>query len=104
LLKIIYESRRAALRAAKRDNNIPVATPPKEVVTPNTPERWKDEGLDYRNRRLYIFEFLLNLLTFRFHIREDKEAIYPDDKGNQPAHFNAGEPPEKLKKHYYFKK
>jgi len=35
--------------------------------------------------------------------RKDKEAFY-SNSGKQGEHFNAGEDPKKLKKHYYYKR
>ena len=100
-----YNSRRAAFRAAKRDSNIPVSSQPIETITPKS-KKWKKKGLDSRNKRLYIFRIFDFFKGFfqekEIHIREDKAAIYTEKKGNQMEHFNAGEPPKKLKKHYYF--
>ncbi|GJL61328.1 MAG: hypothetical protein NPIRA03_41850 [Nitrospirales bacterium] len=101
----VYETRKQAFRASKRDNKIPISMQPNEVVKPNT-ERGNQERLDDRNRRLYIFRLIESLFGEKgrdIHIREDKEVKYPENKGNQLDHFNAGEPP-RLKKHYYYKK
>jgi hypothetical protein len=74
----VFETRRAAFRAAKRDLGLPVTSQPNRIVKPNT-EEWTKRNLDYRNRRLYIFELLLRILGFsrkrELHIREDKEAL-----------------------------
>jgi hypothetical protein len=101
-----YETRRAAFRAAKRDMKIPMGTQPVEVLSPNK-KGWKEARLDGRNRRLYIFrllDFFFNRRRSReIHIREDKGVTYPNDEGNQLDHFNAGHPPNKLKRHYFYR-
>ena len=100
-----YNSRRAAFRAAKRDSNIPVSSQPVETITPKS-KKWKKSGLDSRNKRLYIFRIFDFFNGFfqekEVHIREDKAAIYTEEQGHQIEHFNVGEPPKKLKKHFYF--
>lgn len=103
----IFDTRRAAFREAKRDHGVPVGKQPDEVVKPHT-QIGDEYKLDKRNRRLYIFRFILSLFGLGndkedVFIREDKEAFY-SDSGKQREHFNAGEDPEKLKKHYYYKR
>ena len=104
----VFETRRAAFRAAKRDHGVPMKTRPKKVVYPYSQEAIKYK-LDKRNRRLYIFQIIRNLfgrlVINLFFIREDKEAIYADG-GKQTEHFNVGDPDEdpKLRNHYYFKR
>ena len=101
-----YETRRAAFRAAKRDMKIPMGTQPVEVLSPGK-IGWEEARLDKRNRRLYIFrilDFFFNRKRSReIHIREDKSVVYPNDEGNQLDHFNAGHPPKKLKRHYFYR-
>ena len=99
----IFPSRRAAFRAAKRDAGIPVSSHPQKVVRSQTASG-KEYGLDSRNVRLYIFGIFIAGVVVEFHIREDKEAFYPDGKSKQLPHFNSGEPPKKLKKHHYYRK
>lgn len=104
----VFETRRAAFRAAKRDNGVPVTKHPDEVIRPRTP-RGDEEKLDQRNRRLYIFyiiEVILGMfLKKEIHIREDKKAFYGKKHGNQLDHFNSGDTlDEKLRKHHYYKR
>ena len=110
-----YKTRRAAFRAAKRDNGIPVSRQPQEVIRPND-EKWVDYNLDReKNRALYRFiVYLLNMLTGFFErrevrIREDTDYSYGaiDGTGDQEDHFNSGEvnaKRTKLKRHHYFSK
>lgn len=105
----IYISRRAAFRAAKRDNKIPVSLNPEKVIYPNTLEGDEilPEKLDsQKNVRLYKFRILIFTVTFEVSIREDKEAFYGDinEEGDQLPHFNSGETNKKLPKHHYFRK
>lgn len=105
----IYVSRRAAFRAAKRDNKIPVTLNPNKVIYPNTLEgdEIQPEKLDSeKNVRLYKFSILIFTVTFEVSIREDKEAFYGEVNqiGNQLPHFNSGETNKKLPKHHYFRK
>ncbi|MEZ4942254.1 MAG: hypothetical protein R3D58_15355 [Saprospiraceae bacterium] len=99
----IYPSRRAAFRAAKRDANIPMSQHPEEVIYPQS-SKGREYSLDDRNVRLYIFNLGIGAVAIEYHIREDKEAFYGDEegKGNQPPHFNSGEPPKKLGNHHYW--
>lgn len=94
------------MNAIKRDYGIPKAEQAREVVKPRT-IKGKKHKLDKRNVRLYIFDFILNIFGIETrsetHIREDKEAFYPKDRGAQGKHFNAGTHGENLKDHYYFK-
>jgi len=99
----VFETRRAAFRAAKRDHGVPMGKQPDEVVEPFT-KRGKELELDGRNKRLYIFRFILRYFGIGksredIHIREDKEVFYKD--GKQEKHFNAGEKSKKLRTHYY---
>lgn len=94
----VYPSRRAAFRAAKRDAGIPMGRQPRSVVRPRTTAGGL-HGLDDRNVRLYIFPIFIGAIAFEFHIREDRA----DEKLEQPPHFNAGQPPKKLKKHYFWR-
>ena len=109
-----HDSRRAAFRAAKRDNGITVSQQPVEVIRPNDKDKWNEYGLDKsKNRALYRFVvFLLGLLGFseekEIHIREDSDYSYGavDGRGDQSKHFNSGEIQEediKLRRHHYFK-
>lgn len=110
-----YESRRAAFRAAKRDNNIPVSQQAVEVIR-NNDKDWNEYGLRRdKNRALYRFiVYLLNMLTGfsekkEVHIREDNDNSYGaiGGVGDQKDHFNSGEVREersKLKRHHYFNK
>jgi len=102
---LIYPSRRAAFRAAKRDGRIPVAQQPDEVIMPDTPEG-EEMGLDERNVRLYVFNIIVGAVAFEYHIREDKEAFYGTEntEGDQLPHFNSGESGRKLKGHHYWLK
>lgn len=101
-----FETRRAAFREAKRDHGVPVGKQPEKVIHADN-KGGKNLGLDSRNKRLYIFRILLGIFSRKkkreVHIREDKEAFY-DDGGSQDQHFNVGDNPVKLKKHYYFKR
>lgn len=109
-----HETRRAAFRAAKRDNRVPVSQQPEEVVRQND-EKWDEYGLNReKNRALYRFVmYLLNLLTGssdrkEIHIREDTDYSYGavGGLGDQDEHFNSGEvneEREKLRRHHYFK-
>ena len=110
-----YETRRAAFRAAKRDNGIPVSQQPDEVIKPNDKDKWDEYELDgSKNTALYRFVvFLLGLLGFaeekEIHIREDKDYSYGavDGKGNQDEHFNSGEiqsDDTRLRRHHYYKR
>lgn len=103
--KKIYPSRRAAFRAAKRDNGIPVTKNPDEVIIPET-DLGEAYDLDDRNVRLYIFDIFVGAVVVQYHIREDKEAFYGGIKreGDQGPHFNSGSRGTKLKKHHYWKK
>ncbi len=88
----VFETRRAAFREAKRDHGAPVGKQPDEVVKPHT-RIGNEYNLDKRNRRLYIFRFILGLFGLgssreEVFIREDKEAFY-SDSGKQGEHFNA---------------
>lgn len=97
-----YPSRKAAFRAAKRDAKIPMRQSPAEVVGSKS-AYWNSLGLDERYTRLYIFNIFVGAIAFEYHIREDKIAFYGNDgAGIQPPHFNAGEPPKKLKQHYFW--
>ena len=110
-----YKTRRAAFRAAKRDNCVPASQHPKEVIRPND-EKWDEYGLDRtKNRSLYrFFVYLLNILTGfselkEVRIREDTDYSYGSDDGvgDQEDHFNSGAVNEhrtKLKRHHYFSK
>lgn len=102
-----FDSRKSAFRAFKRDYKIPVCQNPEETVKPDTPEGDKHK-LDHRNRRLYIFSVLKNILGItkraKTHLREDKGVFYSEGGGHQGPHFNGGYEEEKLKDHYYFKK
>lgn len=110
-----YKTRRAAFRAAKRDNGVPVSQQPMEVIRPND-EKWDEYGLDRnKNRSLYRFiVYLLNMLTGfserkEVRIREDADYSYGSDYGvgDQDDHFNSGAVNErrtKLKRHHYFSK
>lgn len=100
-----FDTKRQAFRTAKRDYKIPVSSQPDETVKPNT-NRGKEEKLDKRNSKLFIFKILGGLFGSdkRIYMREDKPYEYPDGS-KQIKHFNVGEkPPEKLKDHYNFKK
>jgi len=99
----IYPSRRAAFRAAKRDANIPMSKQPEAVIYPQT-SKGQEYSLDDRNVRLYIFNLIIGVVAIEYHIREDKKAFYgdKDGRGNQPPHFNSGEPPNKLGNHHYW--
>lgn len=110
-----HDSRRAAFRAAKRDNGIPVSQQPVEVIRPNDEDKWNEYGLDKsKNRALYRFVvLLLGWLGFseekEVHIREDSDYSYGavDRRGDQSEHFNSGEIQEedtKLRRHHYFKR
>ncbi len=104
----VFDTRRAAFRAAKRDNGVPVGKQPYKVAKPRTP-LGDDYKLDNRNRRLYIFRILVSLFGFgeeegkEVNIREDKKVFYSETE-KQSEHFNAGEKGQKLRKHYYFRK
>jgi hypothetical protein len=105
----LYISRRAAFRAAKRDNKIPVSLNPEKVIYPNTAEgnEVQPEKLDFeKNIRLYKFRVLIFTVTFEISVREDKEAFYGETNqiGDQLPHFNSGETNKKLPKHHYFRK
>jgi hypothetical protein len=95
--KRYFPSRRAAFRAAKRDAGIPMSQHPEKVVRPRTPEGTNYE-IDDRNVRLYVFFIFIGAVFIEVHIREDK----PDKRLGQPKHFNAGNPPDKLKEHYFW--
>ena len=70
----VFETRRAAFREAKRDHGVPVGKQPDEVVKPHT--RIGDEyNLDKRNRRLYIFRFILGL----FGLGGSREEVFITD-------------------------
>lgn len=102
-----FETRRQAYNAFKMDYGIPKSEQPSEVIKPDTP-KGQGHKLDNRNVRLYIFDAILNFLGIetrkKTHLREDKEAFYPQGGGKQSEHFNAGSADENLKDHYYFKK
>ena len=102
----VFETRRAAFRAAKRDHGVPVCRQPTKAIHAKS-DSAKDLGLDHRNRRLYIFEILLGIFGLNknrsVHIREDK-AMHYEDGGYQEKHFNAGGNPVKLRKHYYYRR
>lgn len=104
----IYPSANAAFRAAKRYSKIPVSKQPTEVIKKNT-ARWKEERLDDRNIKLYIFEKIRNLFgtpeEAGIRIRQDKEAIYAENAGKQGPHFNIiANLFGKIKKHFFYKK
>lgn len=101
-----FDTRKQAMNAFKEDYGIPKSEQPREVVKPQTMKGRKHK-LDDRNVRLYIFDLILNFFGIETrpetHLREDKEAFYPEERGDQSRHFNAGKPDGKLKDHYYFK-
>jgi hypothetical protein len=107
----IYPSRKAAFRAAKRANGIPMSMQPSEIIRPTEVEKLQKKKLhlDKRNIRLYIFSWVIEKINKieerKIYIREDKSAEYgeKDGKGDQLPHFNAGEDPDNLKQHYYYK-
>lgn len=94
---MVFPSRRAAFRAAKRDAGIPMSKHPDAVLYPRTPAG-KKLGLDERNARLYVFDLIVGALVIQFRIRED----HADKKTGQPKHFNTGFSDNKLKDHYYW--
>lgn len=102
----VFESRRAAFRAAKRDMEIPVHKHPNKVLSSSQPG-WDNTKMDGRNNRLYIFKIIRMIFgkpeEDEIHFREDKPTHYTNDQGNQDGHFNTGRPPVKLKNHYFFK-
>lgn len=106
-----YETRRAAFRGAKRDNDVPVTQHPEKTVSPNDTE-WSEHNLDHRNSKFFLFIIsVFNYLTGyseekEIHIREDKHCSYHSQsgKGEQSNHFNSGESEGNLKRHHYYKK
>ena len=102
-----FGTRKQAMRAFKKDYDIPNSEQPKEVVKPLT-AKGDEHDLDERNVRLYVFRAIFNLFRGtkrrKTHLREDNEASYVKGDGYQDKHFNAGHPDEKLKDHYYFGK
>ena len=98
-----YPSRRAAFRAAKRDAKIPMSQNPDKVIRPRSLEG-DLYALDDRNVRLYIFNLGIGVVAYEHHIREDEPATYgnEDGAGDQLPHFNSGEPPNKLKEHFFW--
>lgn len=70
---------------------------PAAVVKPRTPAGGR-YGLDDRNIKLFIFPIFIGAVAIEYHLREDKA----DEELGQAQHFNAGKPPEKLKKHYFW--
>lgn len=99
----IYSSRRAAFRAAKRDNKVPMSEHPTEVIRPNTPAGDEIPLFADKNVKLYVFNLVV--LGIAVEIREDKEAFYGSEsgRGDQLPHFNSGKAKKKLKKHHYWK-
>jgi RHS repeat-associated protein len=89
--KTIFKSRNAALRAAKRANNIPVGRQPNRVY--KTVDKHTGEGLD-------TYEFT-NDAGELIEMRVDRPRSYPDG-GSQGSHINAGKKGEKLRQHYEY--
>jgi hypothetical protein len=82
------KTRHEALNKAKRMNNIPTSSSPREILPGSREAEDLELKLDERNVRVYKYVDSKGKVVY---IREDRYAPYPNDGGHQGPHFNVFE-------------